>query len=98
MFKGNVVTEFVDRETRRHYRPGDTYTTKSEGRRDEIIAAGQDRGIVYVKFEEPKKPKSKKGKTAAAEGDKAQQAGATGDDGLADDGQGDDTKGDGAEE
>lgn len=98
MYKGKVIREFVDRETKRIYRPGDTYVTNSAKRRDQIIATGEARGVVYVKFEEPKKPKGEKGKTAAAEGDKAQQAGATGDDGLADDGQGDDTKGDGAEE
>lgn len=52
MFRGTVVTEFVDRVSGRHYRPGATYSTKNAERRDEIISAGEARGVVFVEFED----------------------------------------------
>lgn len=72
MHKGKVVREFVDRETKRMYRPGDTYVTNSAKRRDEIIATGEARGVVYVEFEMPKEQKGKK----AAKGSKQTDNGA----------------------
>lgn len=60
MYKGKVIREFVDRETKRIYRPGDTYVTNSAKRRDQIIATGEARGVVYVEFEMPQEQKGKK--------------------------------------
>lgn len=52
-FKGVVRREFVDRRTKRYYPVGSVYTTISDKRVREIIAAGHGRGVVYVEFELP---------------------------------------------
>lgn len=51
-FVGTVRRAFVDRHTKQRYAVGSTYETDSEQRVEEIRAAGESRGFVYVDFED----------------------------------------------
>lgn len=67
MFKGKVVRSFKDRVTGKRYPAGSTYITDSEERMNEIIAAGETRGRVYVEFEQSELPPGVEGRESFEE-------------------------------